>query len=483
MMRCQALRGWMIGLLTAAVVASVASAWSQTNSTSGTTNSTSNSTTSTTGTNNGTTGSSTAGMAGVVIDANGVLHVNVVSDPGGQLMKERIASAKASLDPKVTAYSKLRKISLNRLEQAFGDRGGVLTDEMRYLAGLLRVRYVFYYPETKDIVLAGPAEGWAVDPTGRAVGIGSGRPVVQLQDLVVALRAFPSNGKGASLIGCSIDPTEQGLAAMQSFLRSIGSRATPDDTQTIVNGLRTSLGYQQVSINGISPKTHFAQVMVEADYRMKLIGIGLERPPVKLTSYVDRAKPTDISRNAMQRWYFVPDYQCVRVANDKLAMEMVGDGVKLVGEDEVVSTAGKRQSANRGNKASQQFVASFTKQYAELAERSPVYAELRNLVDLSIVAAYIHDEEYYAKADWKMEVFGDENAFALETYSVPQTVETAVNAIWKGHTLLTPVGGGVTIQPTEALGFDNLLSDEKGSVAKARESTSPNLPKGQWWWD
>ena len=52
--------------------------------------------------------------------------------------------------------------------------------------------------------------------------------------------------------------------------------------------------------------------MVEADYRMKLIGIGLEKPPVRLVSYVDRAKPSDVGRNALQRWFFVPDYQCVR---------------------------------------------------------------------------------------------------------------------------------------------------------------------------
>ena len=39
------------------------------------------------------------------------------------------------------------------------------------------------------------------------------------------------------------------------------------------------------------PKTHFAQVLVEADYRMKLIGIGLEQPPVRMVSYVDRANP------------------------------------------------------------------------------------------------------------------------------------------------------------------------------------------------
>ena len=107
------------------------------------------------------------------------------SDPNGQVMRERIAAAKATLDPKVTAFSKLRKISLNRLEQAIVDHQGTLSDEMRYLAGLQRVRYVFYYPDSKDIVLAGPAEGWAPMCRAASWGLPTARPVVQLQDVVV----------------------------------------------------------------------------------------------------------------------------------------------------------------------------------------------------------------------------------------------------------------------------------------------------------
>ena len=42
----------------------------------------------------------------------------------------------------------------------------------------------------------------------------------------------------------------------------------------IVNGLRTSLGMQNIRIGGVRPNTHFAQVLLECDYRMKLIGIG-----------------------------------------------------------------------------------------------------------------------------------------------------------------------------------------------------------------
>ena len=67
---------------------------------------------------------------------------------------------------------------------------------------------------------------------------------------------------------------------------------------------------------------------------------------------MDRAKPAQVSRNALQRWYFVPDYQCVRVSEDNLAMELVGDGVKLVGEDELVTrqAASGRRPAGQGQR-------------------------------------------------------------------------------------------------------------------------------------
>ncbi|MCE5302277.1 MAG: DUF1598 domain-containing protein [Planctomycetaceae bacterium] len=460
-MRCRGLGFGVMGLLTAAAFLAVPSTvWSQT-----------------TGTTSG-----ISSMAGIVIDADGVLRTRTFSDPTGQVMRERVSAARSSLDPKIASYSKLRKVSLNRLEQAIREHQDVLSEEMRYLAGLQRVRYVFYYPDSKDIVLAGPAEGWTTDLSGRVVGLTSGRPVIQLQDVVVALRMFPADGARGPMIGCSIDPTPEGLAAMQQFLRS--NYPNPNEPQPFVEGLRNSLGYQLVRIDGVPPKTRFAQVMVEADYRMKLIGIGLEQPPVRLTSYVDRARPGEVAHNAMQRWFFLPDYRCVRESEDKLGMELVGDGVKLVGEDEVVGAEGQRRRAmGRSNKASQAFVVNFTKRYPELAERSPIYAELRNLIDVSIAAAYIQEQRFCEKAGWKMELFGSEKNFPVETYSVPKTVETAVNAVWKGQSLMTPVGGGVQIQANEALKSERLLSDEKGHVSTLRETVKPSLAKGQWWWD
>ncbi len=127
-------------------------------------------TTTTTTTTNVTNVTTTTPIAGVLVDPNGVLRTQIYMDQTGQLMWQRMAAAKAQLNPKLAKPSPMRKISLTRLDAAIREKqkaGEKPTDEMKNLAGLTRVQYVFYYPDTKDIVIAGPAEGWAADLSGR----------------------------------------------------------------------------------------------------------------------------------------------------------------------------------------------------------------------------------------------------------------------------------------------------------------------------
>ena len=432
--------------------------------------------------------------SGVAVDADGVLKRVMVNDPSGALAKQRVQEALLKLDREVAHKSPLRKVSLTRLEQAVQKKiaaGQPIDDSMLHLAGITRLQYVFCYPESGDVVIAGPAEAWAMSPSGRMQGIETNRPVLELADLVVALRAFPPGTHNKKpFIYCSIDPTEEGLARMQQFLHELGGRigdprSNPGQDQFIATGLRDRLGMQVITVGGISPKTHFAQVMVEADYRMKLIGIGLEIPPVRLKSYVERANPAQISGNALQRWYFVPNYQCVRVSEDSLAMQLEGEGVKLVGEDEVVGKDGKRgKSGGKINQASDTFVKAFTKVYPKLAENAPVYAQLRNCIDMAVAAAFIQNQDYYDLANWKPATFTNEQSFAVETLNPPQQVETAVNAMWRGNRLVTPIGGGVQMRPTEAVDPTNLLEDEGAKVKDARAGVDlSKLAPGQWWWD
>lgn len=423
--------------------------------------------------------------AGVEIDAENVMRMKTFYEPSLQAFKERQKAAAKSLPQNLVKYTDARCVSLTRLEHEVAKaENGVVPEEVLYMAGLQKIDHVLVYPESGDVVLVGPAEGWFKDASGRVVGLTTGKPVLHLKDLVAAMRAFPAGKKDSPLIGCSIDPTAEGLANMQTFLTQVGRTARPGDTARIVNGLRSSLGHQDVTVMGVNPDTRYARTLVEADYRMKLIGIGLEQPPVRMASFVQSVSPAQVSRNALFRWYFVPEYECIRMSPDKLAISLEGQGVKLVGADELVSRDGSRQEtvAVSGG-ASKAFTDAFTQKYPEISAKAPVYAELRNLVDMAVVAAYLQSEDIYGKLDWSMVVFGNESRFPIQTEKAPKKVESAVAAIWRGKTLMTPIGGGVEIRAANALKKDNLLNAKDPAVAQKKAETESRLPEEGWWWN
>ena len=84
----------------------------------------------------------------------------------------------------------------------------------------------------------------------------------------------------------------------------------------IAGGLRDALGLQNVRVLGVDPDTHFAHIMIEADYRMKLIGIALEQPavPIKksvMSDYIvcleDGKKLKMLKRHLKTRYNMTPE--------------------------------------------------------------------------------------------------------------------------------------------------------------------------------
>ena len=425
---------------------------------------------------------------GVEIDADGVLNRRAVVDTTGQLTMQRLRNAQESLSADVQQPSELRKVSLVRLEREVEKlvaAGKPVPADMQYLAGMTRITHVFAYPDNSDLVIAGPAEGYFVNGANRVVGTTTGQATLQLQDLVVALRAFAPSGEKTRIISVSIDPTPQGLAQFVNAYQHVKANFNhASQANAAVETFRSAIGMHDITFAGVSPKTHFAQVLVEADYDMKLIGIGLIQPPVRITSFIEKARPNTVSKNSLQRWFFQPNYEGVTVSEDSNAMELTGVGVKLVGEDERVGAGGTRKNTGSANRASEAFCDSFTEHFDELAMKSTLYGELRNLIDLSITAAFIQKMDLYAATDWKMETFGSESALPVEVLPAPTKVAPVLNAVWKAGKLMTPIGGGVNIQPRVALNSDRVTADSAGTVAAARDAVSfDELGDSQWWWD
>ena len=443
--------------------------------------------TGTEGTGTGDTTDTDTGVAGinrpgggVFINPSGVLFRNASMDVG-MLNARQIRAAKTSygLSADISAESPMRCISLNRLENAISEADGIISNEMMYLAGVQRITHVFYFPESKDIVIAGPAEGWFPGHEGAMIGVNTLQPVCELQDLVVALRAYPPNGEGVGIVGCSIDPTTEGNVRLQQFVAQSRSLIP----RVFANGVRRSLGMQTIRVDGIPATTNAARMMVAADYRMKLIGLGLDgKPYPRMQTFIERTMPN--ASNALFRWFFIPDYESVILTEDRTGLELIGNGVKLVGENEVVSPTGERTivegELDPGSKA---YTRSFTQHYPKIAEKALVFAQLRNWIDMLICAAHIQREDFYGKSGWSMEFFASEEKYPLERFTAPATVEPAVGMRTMGRTVLTPVGGGVLIEAERALSEENAQIDKDGKISGKQKQIALNLPDGVWWWD
>lgn len=429
-------------------------------------------------------------VAGISIDATGVLRVMQV-DP--KLAAQQRQAALQSKSRKELKTSPMRMVSLNRLESYVKkqlEAGKPLSDEVMSLAGLQRLEYVFYLPESQDIVIAGPADEWYRDYNNRLVGLSNGRSTLRLDDLVVALRAFAPGQGATSVIGCSIDPTPEGLKRMNQFHASVAANGVdsrqlnnPQFVSQYVTNMRDALGYQTISIKGVPKTTRFAQVLVEADYRMKLIGIGLQDPLVPMTTWIQKTRPRAGS-NALQRWYFEADYSSVSSNEDGTAMHLVGKGVKLSGELEGVKSDGSRQrSGKSGDPASNTFTKEFTDKFEAIAELTPVFNEMRNLFDISIAAAFIQDRGLYSKAGWDLGIFGDESRFSVYSSAEVNQVETAINYVIKDSQLMTPIGGGVHIAARKLVDSSSVTVDSAVSDNVQKLGAPKDLAADQWWWD
>ena len=134
---------------------------------------------------------------------------------------------------------------------------------------------------------------------GEVVGAKNGRAVLRLDDLLVALRSADQARNGG--ISCSIDPTPRRDGAAASLFRREEERSAIPIRHR--REIESSLGPQTISVSGVPGSSHFALVMVAADYRMKRLAMNLEPSPVKgMPSYLQMLSPARRSRRRGGGW-------------------------------------------------------------------------------------------------------------------------------------------------------------------------------------
>ncbi|HTU27470.1 MAG TPA: DUF1598 domain-containing protein [Pirellulales bacterium] len=415
-------------------------------------------------------------VGGVWVDADGMLRNRQVDET------DQVRAAREAMLQPVPGDARelgLRKISLRRLEAAIAEHlktGRPLDDEMTYLAGLQRIQYVFVYPELNDIVLAGPAEGWKINHDGDLVGVTTGRPVMWLDDLLVALRTAEATRQTG--ISCSIDPTNDGVVRLNALFDKMAR-----DGFELEQGMRDAeqtLGPQMVSITGIPADSHFARVIIAADYQMKRLAMAFEPSPVKgLPSFLQMMKSGGGGpKNMLQRWWLEPNYQALLVSPDELAYEIRGGSVKAMTEEDFVAANGARKRSGKVNPLARRWADAMTAHYDELSARNAVFGQLRNCIDLAVAAAIIVKDRLPEKAHWSMSLFLHDDSLATEKFNTPKQIASQASVVQKGTSWLISASGGVQMYCWQVAE----KAEPSADLTPLREkATLP--PDGRWWWN
>jgi hypothetical protein len=207
---------------------------------------------------------------GVYIDADGTVRYRL-TDADKRLEQTRARARSNAIGRK---DEKLCYISLPKLFtelQSLRDAGKEAPERLRYLGGMTQLRYVFVYPDEKDLVIAGPYEPVDASNKLQPVGQRTGRPVLQLEDLIVALRRAGRSNPHQPF-GCSIDPAPDALQKSGQVMRDYAGRTRRER----MDAMAKALGPQAVSVFGMPADTRIAFTCLAADYKLKRISLGLE---------------------------------------------------------------------------------------------------------------------------------------------------------------------------------------------------------------
>ena len=414
-------------------------------------------------------------VGGVSVDAQRVVRGEYRALPEADQV--RIREALGQTDADIKSSTSLRMISMKGLEEAIASAhasGKALPADVQYLAGLQRIEYVVLSPENNDIIIAGPGEGWKTNDEGVVVGVESGMPVLHLQDLMVAMRSVDAARQGQG-VSVSIDPTAEGITRVREVYARMRNQGVRSVSESLASEIEEAYGDQQVSLTGVPRDSHFSRVLLTADYKMKRLAMGLDESPLRqlpsMLSIIARKKIN--LKSAAPRMWMECDYEPVAKNSDGNIWQISGKGVRVKTEDEIADAMGQRKGSGKKLKVAENWAKNMTKHYDALSEVEPVFRDLRNVMDMSVVAAIIQNEDLANKVGLDLPMIGGE--LATPSYTVPEKIPSQVSV---SNSYAVQVSGGVLLDSWGAA-KNTVVNDKITEVAAVAKVATAD----RWWWN
>ena len=424
------------------------------------------------GAGNGTGNAFFGVVGGVSVDAEKIVRGEYRALPDAD--QDRIRKALAATDGDINAATELRMISLNGLEKAIAqasESGKPLPADVQFMAGLQRLEYVILSPDTNDIILAGPGEGWKTNDEGIVVGINTGMPVLHLQDFMVAMRSVDAARQGQG-ISVSIDPTAEGERRVQEVYARMNRDGIRSVNKALATEIEQAYGDQTVKLTGVPRDSHFSRVLLAADYKMKRLAMGLDKSPVRqlpsLLSIIARKRIN--LKHAAPRMWIEADYQPVAKGSNNNIWQISGKGVRVQTENTMADASGNKTVKKL--KVAEDWADNMTKHYEALSSKVPVFRDLRNIMDMSVIAAIIRSENLATKVGLKMPMIGGK--IDTPSFTIPEKVPSQVSVA----NATVQVSGGVILDSWKAA-QNTVVKEEITEIASVAKVATAD----RWWWN
>lgn len=286
------------------------------------------------------------------------------------------------------------------------------------MPGLTRLDGYITDPDKRDVVLWGLAERH--------------QPELQFEDFVVALRAAHgryyetrsgTTYRTAPLI--SIDPDPAVLQALRKL-----DVTNPAGKQRFADMCRSP---QTVRVEGMPRNTRLAKVLVDADYRMKMVSQGTVVLPIsspfpghhtaQLAAWRAAANrgETNVGQGWNTRYWFEAGRFNYQGSSEADIAFLDGDTVffdsaevVLHDEDQRLQAQGLSASGNV-NPTSRAFTCAWTRRMEDVYRAEPIWRHMHSIYRHFAVARVMVDRKAFARVGFS----GD---FLLDRYTIPQTV-------------------------------------------------------------
>jgi hypothetical protein len=141
------------------------------------------------------------------------------------------------------------------------------------------------------------------------------------------------------------------------------------------------------------------------------------------------------------------DYDAISHSKDKLAWKISGQRIKTLTEQDAFDANGASKQTGKVDQIAKKWADNFTTKMNELAVKDTVFGELRNVMDLCVIAALIESQNMQSAAGCNLSaLLGEQANLPTVKFDVAQALDPQISFVQTAQNFVVSASGGVSIE-------------------------------------